>query len=131
MSSPSPPSTTLSLSNAAASAAAMPKRKRKNQPTKSISNHQTLISNKPTKFQTLANGDDDDDGNIGFSLKTSSFSHSSGVQPLGNLYMSSSSSNSRDTGLGNLKTPADDIFFENLGFLCGTHLGILCVYQYF
>lgn len=61
----------------------------------------------------------------GFSLKTSAPSHSHGVQPLGNLYFNPSSHNSRNTGLGNLQTLTDELVLDILGYLSGTHLGIL------
>ncbi|KAL0344860.1 UNVERIFIED_CONTAM: F-box protein [Sesamum radiatum] len=64
-----------------------------------------------------------DDGN--FNLKGSARSHSHGVQPLGNLYFSSSSINSRDTGLGNLQALTDELILEVLGLLSGTDLGVL------
>ncbi|KAH6807509.1 transferring glycosyl group transferase [Perilla frutescens var. frutescens] len=60
-----------------------------------------------------------------FSLKISAQSHSHGVQPLGNLYFSSSSTNSRNTGLGNLKILTDELVLEILAFLSGTQLGVL------
>ncbi|XAR69838.1 hypothetical protein NMG60_11001573 [Bertholletia excelsa] len=61
----------------------------------------------------------------GFSLKTSAPSHAHGVQPLGNLYFSPSSQNSRNTGLGSLQTLTDELVLEILGLLSGTNLGIL------
>ncbi|KAL0333546.1 UNVERIFIED_CONTAM: F-box protein [Sesamum angustifolium] len=61
-----------------------------------------------------------DDGK--FNLKGSALSHSHGVQPLGNLYFSSSSINSRDTGLGNLQALTDELILEVLGLLSGTDL---------
>ncbi|KAL0316038.1 UNVERIFIED_CONTAM: F-box protein [Sesamum radiatum] len=64
-----------------------------------------------------------DDGK--FNLKGSALSHSHGVQPLGNLYFSSSSINSRDTGLGNLQALTDELILEVLGLLSGTELGVL------
>lgn len=59
------------------------------------------------------------------SLKTSAPSSKHVVQPLGNLYLSSTSYNSRDAGLGNLKTLTDELVLEILGILDGAHLGIL------
>lgn len=64
-----------------------------------------------------------DDG--GFSLKGSARSHSHGVQPLGNLYYSSSPHNSRNTGLGSLQTLTDELVLDILGLLEGAHLGVL------
>ncbi|XP_052174512.1 arginine-specific demethylase JMJ22 [Diospyros lotus] len=61
----------------------------------------------------------------GFSLKPSAPSQSHGVQPLGNLYFSASSHNSRNTGLGNLQILTDELVLEILGLLSGTHLGVL------
>ncbi|KAF8396326.1 hypothetical protein HHK36_017941 [Tetracentron sinense] len=61
----------------------------------------------------------------GFSLKSSAPSHSHGVQPLGNLLLNPFSSNSRNTGLGNLRILTDELVLDVLGFLGGTHLGAL------
>ncbi|PON40808.1 LRR-domain containing protein [Trema orientale] len=62
----------------------------------------------------------------GFSLKASAPSHSHGVQPLGNFYLNPGSSvNSRNTGLGNLRTLTDELVLDILGLLGGTHLGVL------
>ncbi|XP_077226187.1 arginine-specific demethylase JMJ22-like [Tasmannia lanceolata] len=61
----------------------------------------------------------------GFSLKSSSSSHNHGVQPLGNLLLNNKSHNSRNSGLGNLCILTDDILIDILGFLSGTHLGLL------
>ncbi|XP_019444178.1 PREDICTED: F-box protein At5g06550 [Lupinus angustifolius] len=60
-----------------------------------------------------------------FSLKSTTQSHTHGVQPLGNLYLSSGSINSRDTGLGNLHTLSDELVLEILGFLGASELGVL------
>ncbi|XP_042017280.1 F-box protein At5g06550-like [Salvia splendens] len=60
-----------------------------------------------------------------FSLKNSAQSHSHGVQPLGNLYFSSSPTNSRNTGLGNLQIFTDELLLEILAYLSGTQLGVL------
>ncbi|KAK4480904.1 hypothetical protein RD792_011762 [Penstemon davidsonii] len=90
------------------------------------------ISRKPKfipKIQQPFSATDEDeelegeDGN--FSLKSSGPSHSHGVQPLGNLYLSISSIPSRNSGLGNLQTLTDELVLEILGLLGGTHLGIL------
>lgn len=89
---------------------------------------------KPKRFllqheqeQLVAEEDDDvDEEEEGFSLKASAPSHTHGVQPLGNLYFSSSShKNSRNTGLGNLQTLSDELVLDILGLLEGTHLGVL------
>ncbi|KAI3932821.1 hypothetical protein MKX01_031803 [Papaver californicum] len=62
----------------------------------------------------------------GFSLKRSAPSKNYGVQPLGNfLLISSSSNNSRNSGLGKLYTLTDELVLDVLGFLDGTHLGVL------
>jgi len=61
----------------------------------------------------------------GFSIKSSAPSHTHGVQPLGNLYLNSSSINSRDTGLGNLHTLSDELVLDMLGFLDASSLGVL------
>ncbi|KAL3623459.1 Arginine-specific demethylase jmj22 [Castilleja foliolosa] len=68
-------------------------------------------------------GGEGEDGN--FSLKCSARSHSHGVQPLGNLYFGSSSFNSRNNGLGNLKILTDELVLEILGLMSGPHLGVL------
>ncbi|BBH07537.1 F-box protein [Prunus dulcis] len=62
--------------------------------------------------------EDGDDVEEGFNLKASAPSQSHGVQPLGNLYLSPGSVNSRNTGL-------DELVLEVLGFLGGAHLGFL------
>ncbi|RZC84200.1 hypothetical protein C5167_046984 [Papaver somniferum] len=62
----------------------------------------------------------------GFSLKRSAPSKSYGVQPLGNFLLSSSSSNnSRNSGLGKLYKLTDELVLDILGFLDGTDLGVL------
>ena len=66
-----------------------------------------------------------DDTEEGFRLKSSAPSNTYGVQPLGNLYLSPGSINSRDTGLGNLHTLSDELVLEILGLLDGTNLGVL------
>ena len=48
----------------------------------------------------------------GFNIKSSAPSHTHGVQPLGNLYLNTGSTNSRDTGLGNLHTLSDDLVLD-------------------
>ncbi|KAH9620773.1 hypothetical protein KSS87_000184 [Heliosperma pusillum] len=70
---------------------------------------------------------ENDETDEGFSLKSSAPSHNHGVQPLGNLYLSSNPHNSRDTGLGNLNILSDELVLDILGFLDGTHLGILSI----
>ncbi|XP_051152452.1 arginine-specific demethylase JMJ22 [Andrographis paniculata] len=66
-----------------------------------------------------------DEEDVAFSLKGSARSHSHGVQPLGNLYFTPSSVNSRDVGLGNLKTLTDELILDVLGLLSGAELRIL------
>ncbi|KHN22580.1 F-box protein [Glycine soja] len=61
----------------------------------------------------------------GFNIKSSAPSRTHGVQPLGNLYLNTGSTNSRDTGLGNLHTLSDDLVLDILGFLDASSLGIL------
>ncbi|GAB2295779.1 Arginine-specific demethylase jmj22 [Dionaea muscipula] len=61
----------------------------------------------------------------GFNLKTSAASSNHGVQPLGNLYLSSSPHNSRDSGLGNLRILNDELVLEILGLLDAARLGVL------
>lgn len=116
--------------------------KKRKQPRKTVSKWPNLIKKKPkvksenqeavlaaspqlsgedTEYEQV--GGEVDDGN--FSLKVSAQSHSHGVQPLGNLYFSSSSINSRNTGLGNLQTLTDELVLDILGLLSGTHLGVL------
>lgn len=67
----------------------------------------------------------DDDCEMGFDLKDSAQSNGHGVQPLGNLYFSTSSYNARDAGLGNLQLLSDELILEILGLLQGAHLGVL------
>ncbi|RDX97039.1 F-box protein, partial [Mucuna pruriens] len=61
----------------------------------------------------------------GFSIKSSTPSHTHGVQPLGNLYLNSGSTNSRDTGLGYLHALSDELVLDILGFLDASCLGLL------
>ncbi|CAI9097533.1 OLC1v1033983C1 [Oldenlandia corymbosa var. corymbosa] len=70
-------------------------------------------------------GEDYDDNEVAFSLKATSVSRSHGVQPLGNFYLSTSSHNSRNSGLGNLQPLTDELVLEILGLLDGIHLGVL------
>ncbi|KAK9289396.1 hypothetical protein L1049_007551 [Liquidambar formosana] len=93
------------------------KNKRKN---RNVSKNQIPISEKQESSDP-----EEADTEEGFSLKTSAPSHSHGVQPLGNLYLTPSSHNSRNTGLGNLQTLTDELVLEILGLLGGTHLGVL------
>ncbi|WCJ34135.1 Bifunctional arginine demethylase and lysyl-hydroxylase JMJD6 [Euphorbia peplus] len=67
----------------------------------------------------------DDEEQQGFSISAPSQTY--GVQPLGNLYFNPGSINSRNTGLGNLKTLSDELLLDILGFLDGTHLGVLSI----
>ncbi|KAL3532204.1 hypothetical protein ACH5RR_005725 [Cinchona calisaya] len=102
------------------------KRKRKNN-HRSASKNQKSVSKKGC-FISRKSGKEDEDGDDneeGFSLKASAPSHSHGVQPLGNLYLSPSSNNSRNSGLGNLQSLTDELVLEILGLLGGTHLGVL------
>lgn len=69
--------------------------------------------------------EDEEEDEGGFKLKSSATSNIHGVQPLGNLFFSSSSHNSRDTGLGNLQKLTDELVLEILGLLNGAHLGLL------
>ncbi|KAL8505190.1 hypothetical protein ACS0TY_016417 [Phlomoides rotata] len=95
-----------------------PKHESKNQET--ISAASPELSGEDEEYEQIEEGED---GN--FSLKGSAQSHSHGVQPLGNLYFSSSPINSRNTGLGNLQTLTDELVLDILGLLGGTHLGVL------
>lgn len=86
----------------------------------------------PSAAPPRSSPEDDDDGEDyeqseegKFSLKSSSQSHSHGVQPLGNLYFSSSSTNSRNTGLGNLQILTDELVLEILALFSGPQLGVL------
>ncbi|KAK6126510.1 hypothetical protein DH2020_039744 [Rehmannia glutinosa] len=116
--------------------------KKRKQSRKTISKNANLIPKKPkiesrNQKAVLAtppqfSGEDEEYEQIGaegedgnFSLKGSARSHSHGVQPLGNLYFSASSINSRNTGLGNLQTLTDELVLEILGLLSGPHLGFL------
>ncbi|KAK9699276.1 hypothetical protein RND81_08G164500 [Saponaria officinalis] len=71
---------------------------------------------------SLVHNLEDDELDASFSLKSS---HNHGVQPLGNLYLSSNSHNSRDIGLGQLNLLSDELVLDILGFLDGINLGIL------
>ena len=101
--------------------------------TKSVIPHQQNGSIVSMDEEPMDNPEEEEDEpEEGFNLKTSAPSQNHGVQPLGNLYMSSTSLNSRDTGLGNLKTLTDELVLEILGLLDGAHLGILaCVSKSF
>ncbi|KAK6152249.1 hypothetical protein DH2020_014884 [Rehmannia glutinosa] len=116
--------------------------KKRKQSRKTVSKNANLIPKKPkiesrNQEAVLAtppqfSGEDEEHELIGaegedgnFSLKGSARSHSHGVQPLGNLYFSASSINSRNTGLGNLQTLTDELVLEILGLLSGPHLGVL------
>ncbi|KAK9156943.1 hypothetical protein Scep_003517 [Stephania cephalantha] len=61
----------------------------------------------------------------GFSIKSSASSHTHGVQPLGNLFLSSSSFNSRNPGLGNLCTLSDEQILDLFALLGAKDLGVL------
>ncbi|XP_009362639.1 F-box protein At5g06550 isoform X1 [Pyrus x bretschneideri] len=95
---------------------------KKKKTTKSVSTKQNPISK---NYQELEEEEEDEDFEEGFNLKASAPSSSHGVQPLGNLYLSPGSVNSRNTGLGNLQTLTDELVLEILGLLGGTHLGVL------
>ncbi|GMH29017.1 hypothetical protein Nepgr_030860 [Nepenthes gracilis] len=100
--------------------------KRKNSKMRSITRARTsqnrkIVSNKQAPIDPHREEDEED----GFSLKTSAHSNNHGVQPLGNLYLSPTSHNSRDAGLGNLHVLTDELVIEILGFLDGSHLGVL------
>ncbi|RAL51760.1 hypothetical protein DM860_010478 [Cuscuta australis] len=82
-----------------------------------------LFSRKPDSWEEDEQFTDEEED--GFRLKGSAPSHSHGVQPLGNLYFSSSSHNSRNSGLGNLQILTDELVLDILGLLEGTHLGVL------
>ncbi|XP_042492386.1 F-box protein At5g06550 [Macadamia integrifolia] len=86
----------------------------------------TLIRNQNPQFEEEESAaEEEGDRGEGFSLKSSAPSHSHGVQPLGNLFLSPSTSNSRITGLGNLRILTDELVLDILGFLGGSHLGVL------
>lgn len=84
--------------------------------------NQSCISSITNNFPSFVEEEDTEEG---FSIKSSAPSHTHGVQPLGNLYFNPGSINSRDTGLGNLHTLADELVLDILGFLDGTSLGVL------
>ncbi|PQM35825.1 F-box protein [Prunus yedoensis var. nudiflora] len=104
-------------------------RKNKNKKSKnskrsnSFSTKQNPISEKYQQEEDIEEEEDGDGVEEGFNLKASAPSQSHGVQPLGNLYLSPGSVNSRNTGLGNLQTLTDELVLEVLGFLGGAHLG--------
>ncbi|KAJ4978442.1 hypothetical protein NE237_009222 [Protea cynaroides] len=99
------------------------RRKKKN---KKMTRKKTLIRNQNPQLEEEETADEvEDDRGEGFSLKDSAPSYSHGVQPLGNLLLSSSACNSRNTGLGNLRILTDELVLDILGFLDGTHLGVL------
>ncbi|GER33779.1 bifunctional arginine demethylase andlysyl-hydroxylase JMJD6 [Striga asiatica] len=95
---------------------------------KSASKNQEPLSAAPPALSTEEGdrdllGGEGEDGN--FSLKGSARSHSHGVQPLGNLYFSASSLNSRNAGLGSLQILTDELVLDILGLLSGPDLGVL------
>ncbi|KAG9160403.1 hypothetical protein Leryth_008817 [Lithospermum erythrorhizon] len=101
--------------------------KRKIKPKKIPSKRQRLASKSllfDIKNNELLQEEDKDEG-FSFSLKCSASSESHGVQPLGNLYFSSNSHNSRNSGLGNMQILSDELVLEILGLLEGTLLGVL------
>lgn len=93
----------------------------------SVSRNHVFASRKPEAdiLHQLEKEKVDDDSAEGFSLKASAPSNSHGVQPLGNLYFSPSSHNSRNSGLGDLRSLTDELVLEILGLLAGTDLGVL------
>ncbi|KAJ8754523.1 hypothetical protein K2173_005684 [Erythroxylum novogranatense] len=91
--------------------------------SKYLSKKHVSISQDPPFKHSLA--EDENEYEAGFNLKTSAPSHTHGVQPLGNLYLKSSHSNSRDTGLGNLRSLTDELVLDILGYLHAPHLGVL------
>lgn len=87
---------------------------------------QNSISITTKDFPCLRTEEEEEDTEEGFSIKSSAPSHTHGVQPLGNLYLNpGTSTNSRDTGLGNLHALTDELVLDILGFLDGTCLGVL------
>ncbi|KAJ6778572.1 ARGININE DEMETHYLASE AND LYSYL-HYDROXYLASE JMJD [Salix koriyanagi] len=95
------------------------KKKRHKKPKTKTRNKRQETKEDPVEQDEL--GEDTE----GFNLKTSAPSNTYGVQPLGNLYFSSGSINSRNTGLGNLQILTDELVLDILGFLDGTQLGVL------
>lgn len=95
-----------------------PKRKNKNK--KSVSEKQEYDD-----IKVVAEEEEMEEEEGGFSLKSSASSHTHGVQPLGNLFFSTSSVNSRNTGLGNLHVLSDELVLDILGLLDAPHLGVL------
>lgn len=110
------------------------KRKKKNKiktrnktTNRTVSRKQNSISKKlESPHQEYEEEQEEEDIEEGFSLKTSAApSHTHGVQPLGNLYLSPGSVNSRNAGLGNLQALGDELVLDILGLLGGIHLGVL------
>ncbi|XP_065855954.1 arginine-specific demethylase JMJ22 [Euphorbia lathyris] len=79
----------------------------------------------PNHVQEKQGTEDDIEDEEGFRLKSSGPSRTYGVQPLGNLYLSPSLINSRNTGLGNIQSLSDELVLDILGLLDATNLGIL------
>ncbi|CAA3032529.1 F-box At5g06550 [Olea europaea subsp. europaea] len=111
-----------------------PKNRKRNHPHKSDSKKQHFIAKKPNFVPKNQESEEEEeevyeaegDGEVSnFSLKGLAQSHSHGVQPLGNLYFSASSHNSRNTGLGKLQTLTDELVLDIIGLLGGSDLGIL------
>lgn len=101
---------------------ALSRRKTINVKRKTLFRKKNPISNYHAREKFVQEEEDIEEG---FSLKSSAPSHSHGVQPLGNLYLNPGSINSRNTGLGNLQILTDELVLDILGFLGGTHLGVL------
>ncbi|KAB1222883.1 hypothetical protein CJ030_MR2G013627 [Morella rubra] len=110
------------------------KRKKKNKSKTRNKTTNRTVSRKQNSFskklelphQEYEEEQEQQDIEEGFSLKTSTApSHTHGVQPLSNLYLSPGSIDSRNTGLGNLQALSDELVLDILGLLGGTHLGVL------
>ncbi|OVA07214.1 F-box domain [Macleaya cordata] len=101
--------------------------KKKRKKSKKKNKNAIFVKNQNQHFQKQESDEelDEEERDEGFSLKSSAPSHSYGVQPVGNFLLNSSSSNSRNTGLGNLYFLSDELVLDVLGFLDCTHLGVL------
>ncbi|XP_010248182.1 PREDICTED: F-box protein At5g06550 [Nelumbo nucifera] len=102
------------------------KRKTKKNKRKKMKNNEEIsFSTQNSDLEKQESLEGEEEREEGFDLKSSAPSHSHGVQPLGNFFLSTSPCNSRNTGLGNLRILTDELVLDILGFLDGTHLGVL------
>ncbi|KAJ0089343.1 hypothetical protein Patl1_32796 [Pistacia atlantica] len=101
------------------------KSKNKKRPRKSISKKRAYDDIKVVVEEEEEEMEEEEEGE--FSLKSSASSNTHGVQPLGNLFFSTSSVNSRNTGLGNLRVLSDELVLDIFGLLDGPQLGVLAI----